>query len=334
MAPTVRHGESFRAEPFDRSSLRAGALIVAAVDGVPDLYRILDLHDDTITLGADSVPGERITTGRAQVVAMVASPFTLPSHATKCVRRVFIEIREAMLRCPSSGDEKAATVRSKYDSQAPFYARNVDRDLDPSLLTQIGAHVPPGGRILVLGSGNGYDCFALERRGYRPVGVDFSPAMIRLSNQEAERRRSSVVFRLADLRSLDERDGSFDAVLFTHEVYSFCPEHEARVRLLRRLRSNLTPEGVIFLSARRVRGIWGRFILTLQWFRHAGLVGNEWGDSHTRYLLGDGTLRRSFVHLLTPHLLARESRRAGYVQGRWVGGHAVLAPPPRTRASC
>ena len=336
MAPAMRHAEAFHAAPFDGSKLRAGSLVVATVEGIPDLYRVLEAHEDTIILGADSVASERIMTKVDQILATVPSPVTLPSPATKFLRRMYIEIREAMVRCPTSAEQKSASVRNKYDSQAPFYARVVDRDLDPTLLPRIDAHVSPGegGRILVLGSGNGYDCFALEARGYRPVGVDFAPAMIRLSRLEAERRRSNVDFRLADLRSLDEEHGVFDAILFTHEVYSFCPGHGARVRLLQRLGSNLTQKGVIFLSARRVFGIWGRIMLTLRWLRHSGAVGNEWGDSHTRYLLEDGSMQRSFVHLFTPRLLSRELRRTGYHQGRWIGGYVVLTPPQCPSTSC
>ena len=333
MTPAIQHGETIHLQPCDPHTLHAGRLVVATHDGIPDLYRVLNVHDDTVILGADSVPGERTTVQRDQVMAIAASPVVLPALATKCLRRIMIDLREAMVRHAITEDEKASSVRKKYESQAPHYARSVDRDLDPSLMVLFRAHVSPGGRVLVLGSGNGYDCFALARRGYRPVGVDFSPAMIRLSRQEAERRHLNIAFQLADLRALEEAPASFDAVLFTHDVFSLCPGRGARVRLLERIRSWLTPDGVVFLSARLVRGVWGRIILTLQWLRYAGPAGARWGDSHTRYLLEDGSMQRSFVHLFTPRLLRRELTRAGYRQGDSIGGHTVLSSPPAVSPS-
>jgi hypothetical protein len=73
-----------------------------------------------------------------------------------------------------------------------------------------------------------------------------------------------------------------------------------------------------------VRRGYERFILTLQWLRGAGRPGGSWGDSHTRYLAPDGSLRRSYVHYFTPRRLRGEARQAGLRLDHWTGGHVEL----------
>jgi len=132
------------------------------------------------------------------------------------------------------------------------------------------------------------------------------------------------------VREFDAAPASLGAVLFTYDVYSFIPRRRDRVRLLRRMRSWLRPDGVVFLSARRVSSIQSRSILALQWFALQRTVEAEWGDSHTRWIANDGSLRRSFVHVFTTAGLRTEAEQAGFRPARWVEGHGLLVPDPST----
>ncbi len=70
-----------------------------------------------------------------------------------------------------------------------------------------------GMRVLDLACGQGRHAIPLARRGYRVIGLDYSPVLL----SEAVRRDSDgrVLFVRGDMRSIPFRDGSMDA------VYSF-----------------------------------------------------------------------------------------------------------------
>jgi 2-polyprenyl-3-methyl-5-hydroxy-6-metoxy-1,4-benzoquinol methylase len=175
-----------------------------------------------------------------------------------------------------------------------------------------------------VGSGSGRECFALAREGFVVTGLDFAPAMVERARAGARRRGLAVEFRLGDVRSEALPDAPFDAVLFTYDVYSFLPTRDGRIDALRRVRGNLSPQGSLFLSARRLRSAYGGALLGLQWVAARGRV--EWGDSHTRYLSSDGRLRRSFVHLFSSRRLRAEIEAAGFAQESWRRAHGVLVP--------
>jgi SAM-dependent methyltransferase len=220
------------------------------------------------------------------------------------------------------------TVRRKYDAQAAFYAAEMEPRLDPLLLGRLRDLVAPGGRILVAGSGTGPECLALEAEGWQVKGVDFSVAMVEQARKTAQARGSRVEYLQADLREHREPPGSLAAVFFTYEVYSFIRDAPSRIRVLDRMRDWLGKEGVVFLSARTVHGLYQGLLLTARFMR-PGRMGpdtGEWGQSHTRWLSPAGDLSRSFVRIFTLRGLRRETRRAGYEMGPWQGAHAVLVP--------
>ncbi|HEX6852191.1 MAG TPA: hypothetical protein VF139_12390, partial [Candidatus Polarisedimenticolaceae bacterium] len=93
------------------------------------------------------------------------------------------------------------------------------------------------------------------------------------------------------------------------------------VEALRRMGAWLRPGGRVYLSARRVRGLWARGVLAVQRLRGA----REPGDSHTRWFDRDGTIRRSYVHAFDDRALRREIAEAGGRCLAWEGGHGEIA---------
>ncbi len=234
-------------------------------------------------------------------------------------------------RSPGSSGraDPAATVLAKYEAQAPFYAGVGGTEMTQRLLGWFRERVPPGGRVLVAGSGTGRESFALARSGWEVRGVDFSPSMVEIAKREAARRGLAASFLTADLRAHDEPPASLAAVYFTYDVYSFLPRRSERVRLLERMGGWLAPGGIVFLSARRFERLYDPLILTLQWISRLddddGRLA-RWGQSHTRWIGHDGTLHRSFVQVFTNAALRREVEEAEFVMGEWRGNHCLLVP--------
>ncbi len=330
MWPTIRHGQTLVVSPVAESTPAEGDVVLAVDGGIPDVMRMAASGGEAaVTADADPEPPHTLTIGELLGRIEPSPPRRTPSRS---IARTWLDLLEAVAAGPDEADDPASTVREKYDDQAVHYVRVETDPIDPSLRARLLAAVPCGARVLVAGSGSGREVFALERLGYDASGVDFSPRMVAVARTEAARRGSSATFSAADLRSHDEPAGSLRAVVFTYDVYSFLPLTRDRVAFLTRLRRWLAPGGVVFLSARRARGFWGRTVLSVQWLARAarGRAG-EWGDSHTRWLDVSGRVRRSFVRVFTDGRLDREAGAAGLCRVAWDDGHGLFVQRADTR---
>lgn len=322
MWPAIRHGQPLVVSPVAPAPPSAGDLVLSVDSGVPDVVRVSGTDGRLgVIADADSEPARPVA--REHLLGRITP--ALPRRAPHGpLARTVLDLVEAAGHGPDPIADVAATVREKYDDQAVHYDRLDSVALDPALASRIAERVPRGSRILVAGSGAGREAFALEAMGYAVSGVDFAARMVDAARNEAARRGSTARFVVADLRSHELDPGSLSAVVFTYDVYSFVPGSEARAEILARIATWLAPSGVLFLSARRTRGIWDRAVLGIQDLaRVARRRRGSWGDSHTRWLDASGNMRRSYVHVFTDAALTRETRAAGFQRLTWEGGHGL-----------
>jgi ubiquinone/menaquinone biosynthesis C-methylase UbiE len=79
----------------------------------------------------------------------------------------------------------------------------------------IWPYLPPGGRVLEVGSGPGHLLVELSTRGYQVVGLDLSPAMLRLTRRRLGRRGLTTPVCRARATALPFAPRLFDAVILT-----------------------------------------------------------------------------------------------------------------------
>jgi len=324
MWPAVAHGQPFVVDSSDRRTPAPGSVVLVCPAGIPELLRVLSVTKERLHLVADADPTASHDARPDEVLGVARLPSRRPRRVLAGLRRRMLDTREAWLRGPDPAADPASTVLEKYDNQAAFYVDSGAPGLESGLEQRIRSSVPRGERFLVVGSGTGRECFALARAGWRVTGVDFAPAMVEQATRESARHGLDVEFLLGDVRNQEFGDTSYAAVLFTYDVYSFIPRRAQRLDVLRRLRSMLKAPGHIFLSARRLRSTYDRVVLTQQWAARGGR--GEWGDSHTRWIATDGTLRRSYVRVLTRAQLDAEFAAAGLRLKEWHAGHGLLTP--------
>ncbi|WGD44596.1 class I SAM-dependent methyltransferase [Streptomyces cathayae] len=103
--------------------------------------------------------------------------------------------------------------------------------------------LPPGSRVLDVGSGTGRPTAAtLTAAGHRVLGVDVSPVMVEI----ASRQVPEAEFRCGDIRGLPLEDGSLDAVCVYFALLQMSRAEQAD--LVRRLALVLRPGGLFALA--------------------------------------------------------------------------------------
>jgi SAM-dependent methyltransferase len=99
------------------------------------------------------------------------------------------------------------------------------------LYQEIKRYVQPPARVLEVGCGLGYSAVYLQECGYRAVGVDNDPDIVRAARENARRMDSAAEFEVADGRDLARFRGAFDLAFSVGVVEHF--ERGGTVAMLR-----------------------------------------------------------------------------------------------------
>jgi SAM-dependent methyltransferase len=140
----------------------------------------------------------------------------------------------------SNGD---AANLAFYEANAKAYAeQTAGADLS-NLYSPFLALLPKDARILDVGCGGGRDLEVFRQRGYRPRGIDPSPALAKIASEWSGCETS--IGRVEQLEFESEFDAVWACASLLHLPKSDLPG------ALRCIRRALVKEGIIFLSMQR-----------------------------------------------------------------------------------
>lgn len=149
----------------------------------------------------------------------------------------------------------AGTYNIMSDSYADLEGYNPDADLGLGcgLPTEF-AQIQEGDTVLDLGSGAGNDCFVARAEAGewgKVIGVDFTPKMIQLARQNAEKRGfNNVEFRQGDIEDLPVSNDSVDVVV-SNCVLNLVPD---KAKVFSEIKRVLRPGGHFSISDVVLRG--------------------------------------------------------------------------------
>ncbi len=198
-------------------------------------------------------------------------------------------------------------IADQYDE---FFAENRLFEFDEQVLAR---YFSRPGMVVDLGCGTGRVLVTLARRGFRGLGVDLSPAMLRIVAEKARAENLSIWGLRANLVELDcLADHSFDYAVCLFSTLGMIRGRRHRRRVLAHVRRMLKPEGLFVLH---VHNFWfnlfdpaGRrwlagHLLSLPFRR-----GVERGDKFFHYR----GIPQMFLHTFTLGELRRELAAAGF----------------------
>lgn len=133
--------------------------------------------------------------------------------------------------------------RSTEVTDLPWYTPSLDGDFERALK----AHLPPGGRILDLGTGPATQAIALAKRGYDVVASDIAASAIAKARHAATREGVRIDFRVDNVLESTLPDALVDVVM-DRGVFHTLPL-ESRARYVTTVHRILRPDGLLILKA-------------------------------------------------------------------------------------
>ena len=133
-----------------------------------------------------------------------------------------------------------------YDNTAARWAENGYQDeAEPRCMDEFCALLPAGGRVLDLCCGAGYESFRLRRRGFCPVGLDFSGESLTIARE----KNPDVSFFQGDmLESYADQVGPVDGIICIAGLVHV--ENRDLPLAFRRMGEVLRPGGYLLASVR------------------------------------------------------------------------------------
>jgi SAM-dependent methyltransferase len=138
-----------------------------------------------------------------------------------------------------------------YDATAPFYdalSQGDDYTVFGDILEALIKRAdPPGNRLLDAGCGTGRSTVAFAERGFDPIGMDISPAMIEIARQK--HGQTGIGFHVHDLRYPFTLGGSYDVVLCMSDIANYLADKAHLTEALASLGAVMRPGAVLVFDA-------------------------------------------------------------------------------------
>jgi ubiquinone/menaquinone biosynthesis C-methylase UbiE len=134
-------------------------------------------------------------------------------------------------------------VRKTY-SDAEIVARYAHIGLWPAEEILVLEYFPDDAVVLDIGCGAGRTTIPLAEMGLQVVGIDFSPAMIRLAGELAGVSQVTPELRVMDVMDLGFADASFDIAFFSYNGFELLPGIAGKKLALREVFRVLKPGGL------------------------------------------------------------------------------------------
>jgi len=212
------------------------------------------------------------------------------------------------------------SVAADYDG--PTGNNALIQQLRAQTMASVTQQVPPGSRLVDLGCGTGIDAETLARRGYYVTATDWSPEMVRRTQQSAaaaglEERLQARHVGIQEIGQLPA--GAFDAAYSDLGPLNCVPNLADAAQGLAKI---LRPGGLLIAS------VIGR---TCPWELALFAARGNWDRARLRFAPGPVAVPLNghtvWTRYFTPNEFAAVFRRAGFRRVA-LRGLSVFTPPP------
>ncbi len=204
-------------------------------------------------------------------------------------------------------DKLLKVVQNNYQTIAQDF--NVTRHKEIWLeIRRVAAGVKSGDRILDLGCGNGRLLEALKEKQIEYLGIDNSPELIKLAQENYPNR--FLVHDIVELKQLV--DNNFDYI-FCLAVLQHIPSTALKVEVLREIKKKLKPNGQIIISNWNLwQGKHRKLVYKAYFKKIIGRSSLGWGDILFFWKNSAGEeISQRYYHAFTKKELMQLAKKAG-----------------------
>ena len=162
-----------------------------------------------------------------------------------------------------------------FESQAAIAEYHLSSGLHPMEHRLVSEFFDPQLPILDIGCGAGRTAEALDKLGFKVVGVDLSGALV----ERARIKCPHIQFHQADVQNLPFKDGQFKQALFSFNGFDYLYPQQNFIQGLREIRRVLNTSGLLLYTGHNIIGRFGRHLRSWREFISVAI------RVHPRYLL-------------------------------------------------
>ncbi|MDO8741411.1 MAG: methyltransferase domain-containing protein [Candidatus Woesearchaeota archaeon] len=178
----------------------------------------------------------------------------------------------------------------------------------------------PGSRIFDIGCGSGRTTFSLVKIGYKVIGIDLTPAMIKTAKRLSKEFRIKIDFRVGNAANLKIRNESFDNALFSFNGWDQIPGEENRLKALKEANRAIKPGGYFIFTShlrqlnKKYFWFWIKQWLRLYIFKPIGLNIREieYGDQFFKRARIEEYENEQFIHIPRLSKIIKQIKKAGF----------------------
>lgn len=196
--------------------------------------------------------------------------------------------------------------RFSEDAEVEYYTRPSLKKEEAELLKNLK------GSILDIGCASGRVPFMLAQRGLKITAIDISQNMIQKAKSVQKRLKlSNIKFIKADVQEFNTAN-KFDNVLCIFNVFSYFTSDHDRVKVLKKMRSFLKPNGKLFITVNH-KFYWRSILKLVPLY----LIGKffkkdfSFGDSYNSPMF-TGSKRAIFQHFFSKRELKSLATSSGF----------------------
>ena len=269
MEPSIFDGDIVEILPFnDGMKLKKGDIILCNnKENNPIIHRVIQMNPVIIAKGDNSgYPDLSITSDN--IIGKIVSI----ARGTKVIKPTNSKIKLLFMKkiykikklfnpefLVPNQREAIISVKKKYNqAEEVIYHRNtVKEGLEEWEQYFLNKYMRGKGKVLNIGCGAGREAINFAKKGFKVTGIDISENMIKVAKEESRIYNFDIDFDVCSVTDIDKYESlSFDYIVFTRALYSYIPEKNLRIEVLKKAKKLLANNGFIAISGYIVKRKW------------------------------------------------------------------------------